>query len=75
MDVFQDKLTDCLLGDLVLAGHVIKIADDVYFSAKSMRAFTDIFTTIMRHCAEADLRLKLGKVRLNIYCADTLGLN
>ena len=36
MDTYQDELTDRLLGDLVLQGHVIKIADNIYFGSESM---------------------------------------
>ena len=33
MDVYQDELTDRLLGDLVLSGKVAKLADNIYFGA------------------------------------------
>ena len=34
MDVFQDKLTDRLFGDLVLKGKICKIADNIYFKQR-----------------------------------------
>ena len=33
MDVYQDELTDRLLGDLVHSGKVAKLADNIYFGA------------------------------------------
>ena len=35
MDSFQDELTDHLFGDLVSAGQVVKIADNVYFGGNT----------------------------------------
>jgi len=31
MDVYKDELTDKVFDDLVLSGHLVKIADNVYF--------------------------------------------
>ena len=45
MDTFQDELTDKLLGDLVLANKVVKIADNIYFGAPTMEEFTSLFNT------------------------------
>ena len=75
MDVYQDELTDKLLGDLVLSGHVVKIADNVYFGAQSLEEFQKVFVTILSRCKEADLRLKPSKVKLNVQSADILGLH
>ena len=43
MDIFQDELTDRLLGDLVLKGNVVKIADNIYFGSHSFKSFTEVF--------------------------------
>ena len=75
MDVFQDELTDKLFGDLVLSGHVVKLADNVYFGANSLQSFLKIFDTILHRCETADLRLKPSKLKLNIQSADILGLH
>ena len=75
MDVFQDELTDKLLGDLVLTGNAVKIVDNVYFGANSLEDFLKVFATIIARCDTADLKLKPGKLRLNIQEADILGLN
>ena len=47
MDVFQDELTDKLLGDLVLSGNLIKLADNVYFGANTIQDFQQLFETIL----------------------------
>ena len=75
MDVYQDELTDKLLSDLVLSGHVIKLADNVYFGANSLQEFQILFDTILQRCATADLRLKPSKLKINVQSADILGLN
>ena len=75
MDVFQDELTDRLLGDLVLEGNVVKLADNIYFGSHSLEDFQKVFSTILSRCETADLRLKPSKLRLNIQQADILGLN
>ena len=75
MDVFQDELTDRVFGDLVVGGHVVKIADNVYFGGNTFSEFLTIFQTIIQRCDTADLRLKPSKVRLNIQSADILGLH
>ena len=66
MDIFQDELTDRLLGDLVLKGNVVKIAEKIYFGSHSFKNFTEIFATILGRCDTANLRLKLSKLKLNI---------
>ena len=66
MDIFQDELTDRLLGDLVLKGNVVKIAENIYFGSHSFKNFTEIFATILGRCDTANLRLKLSKLKLNI---------
>ena len=75
MDVFQDELTDKLVGDLVLSGHVIKLADNVYFGANTIQDFQQLFETILHRCEAADLRLKASKLKLNVQSADILGLH
>ena len=75
MDVFQDELTDKLLGDLVLSGNLIKLADNVYFGANSIQEFHQLFETILHRCEAADLRLKPSKLKLNVQSADVLGLH
>ena len=75
MDVFRHELTDSLLGDLVLKGNVVQIADNIYFGVKSLQDFSSVFTTVLSRCYTADLRLKPAKLRFNIQQADILGLN
>ena len=75
MDTFQDELTDRVLGDLVLANKVVKIADNIYFGSDNMKDFVDLFDLILGRCAAAELRLKPSKVKLNVKSADILGLN
>ena len=75
MDMYQDELTDKLLGDLVLSGHVVKLADNVYFGADSLQHFQQLFETIFHRCKAADLRLKPTKLKLNVQSADVLGLH
>ena len=75
MDVFQDELTDKLLGDLVLSGNLIKLADNVYFGANSIQDFQQLFETILHRCEAADLRLKPSKLKLIVQSADILGLH
>ena len=75
MDVFQDELTDKVLGDLVLSGNVVKLADNIYFGSNSLQDFVKVFSTILGRCEAANLRLKPGKLKLNIQQADILGLN
>ena len=75
MDVYQDELTDRLLGDLVLAGHVVKLADNIYFGARDLPSFAKLFSTILSRIQDADLRIKPSKLRLNIQSADILGLH
>ena len=55
MDMYQDKLTDKVIEDLVLAGHVVKLADNVYFGANSFSEFIEVFCTILEQCDIADL--------------------
>ena len=75
MDVFQDELTDKIFGDLVLSGHIVKLADNVYFGANSLQQFQELFETILSRCEEANLRLKPSKLTLNVQSADILGLH
>ena len=75
MDSFQDELTDRLLGDLVLAGQVVKIADNIYFGGNTEEEFYTVFTTILERCHNANLRIKPSKMKLNIRSADILGLH
>ena len=75
MDAVTDELTDKLLGDLVLEGKVVKLADNVYFGAESIHELHAIFHEIMKRCSLADLRIKPSKIHINIANADILGLH
>ena len=75
MDAITDELTDKLLGDLVLAGKVVKLADNVYFGAETISGLHEIFHEIMSRCSKATLRIKPSKIHLNIANADILGLH
>ena len=48
MDVYQDKLTDRLFGDLVQAGKLVKIADNIHFSGETIPDFHNTQTTSTR---------------------------
>ena len=75
MDVWQDELTDRLFGDLVLAGRLVKLTDNIYFGGQTIEEMHHTFDEILRRCSEADLRIKPSKVKLNIVSADILGLH
>ena len=75
MDVYQDELTDKVFGDLALSGHLVKIADNVYFGADSLANFVKLFQTILHRIETADLRIKPSKLKLNVQSADILGLH
>ena len=75
MDVFQDELTDALFGDLVLAGKVCKIADNIYFGGDTLDEMLSVFEELVKRCHKANLRFKIKKIRLNIKSADILGLH
>ena len=75
MDAITDELTDKLLGDLVLDGKVVKLADNVYFGAETIEGLHEIFHEIMKRCTKATLRMKPSKIHLNIANADILGLH
>ena len=75
MDAVTDELTDKLLGDLVLEGKVVKLADNVYFGAETIQELHSIFHEIMKRCDLANLRIKPAKIHLNIANADILGLH
>ena len=75
MDSVTDELTDKLLGDLVLERKVIKIADNVYFGGENIESMYETFHEIMKRCANANLRIKPSKIKLNIANADILGLH
>ena len=66
MDSIQEELTDRMLGDLVVAGQVVKIADNIYFGADTLEEMQWIFNEILSRCSKANLRIKPAKVRLNI---------
>ena len=74
MDVFQDELTDTVFGDLVLAGKVCKIANNIYFGGDTVDEMLAIFKQLITRCHKADLRIKPPKIKLNIKAADILGL-
>ena len=75
MDAITDELTDRLLGDMILEGKVVKLADNVYFGGESVQQLHQTFHEIMRRCALADLRIKPSKIHMNIGAADILGLH
>ena len=75
MDAVTDELTDKLLGDLVLEGKVVKLADNVYFGAETIQELHTIFHEIMKRCELSNLRIKPAKICLNIASADILGLH
>ena len=75
MDTFQDELTDRMFGDLVLAGNVVKIADNLYFGGNTEEEFIKVFQMIISRCKEGNLRLKPKKIKLNVQSADILGLH
>ena len=75
MDMFQDELTDRMFGDLVLAGSVVKIADNLYFGADTEEEFIEVFQTVISRCKVGNLRLKPRKIKLNVHSADILGLH
>ena len=75
MDAVTDELTDKLLGDLVLDGKVVKLADNVYFGAETIQELHQIFHEIIKRCNLANLRIKPAKIHLNIANADILGLH
>ena len=75
MDVFQDELTDTIFGDLVLAGKLCKIADNIYFGGDTLEEMLEVFTEVVIRCAKANLRVKPSKVILNIKSKDVLGLH
>lgn len=75
MDVFQDELTDTLFGDLVLAGKLCKIADNVYFEGDTIDDMFCVFLEIVIRCHKANLRIKPLNVKLKIKAAYILGLH
>ena len=75
MDAITDELTDKLLGDLVLEGKVVKLADNVYFGGETIQKLHDVFHEIMKRCQLSNLRIKPKKIHLNIANADILGLH
>ena len=75
MDVYQDEITDKLLGDLVLSGNLVKMADNIYFGADSMQNFVDLFKLILTRIATANLRIKASKLKLKVQSAYILGLH
>ena len=75
MDVFQDELTDKIFGDLVLSGHLVKMADNIYFGSDTLPNFVKLFKNILERIDSANLRIKASKMKLNIQSADILGLH
>ena len=75
MDTFQDELTDRIFGDLILAGKVAKIADNLYFGGNTVIDLHNVFAEIAKRCATANLRVKPSKVNINLKSADVLGLH
>ena len=74
MDVFQGYLTIKIFDDLVLGGHLVNMADNIYFGADTMLNFIKLFKTILGRISLLDLRIKPHKLKLNIQSADILGL-
>ena len=74
MDVFQDELTDHLFGDLMMAGKLCKIADNVYFGGDNLADLASIFKEVMSRIDQSDLCAKPSKIKIHINTADILGL-
>ena len=66
MDTFQDELTDQMFSDLVLAGNVVKIADNLNFWGNTEEEFIKVFQMIISQCKEGNLRLKHKTIKLNV---------
>ena len=75
MDAIQEELTDRVFGDLVLAGKLVKQADNLYFGGETQEEFLNVFQEILRRCQLSDLKLKASKINLNITHTDILGLH
>ena len=74
MDVFQDELTDCLFGDLVLSGKLCKIADNIYFGGDTVSDLSSIFLEIIKREHISNLHIKPNKIKIHIKSTDILGL-
>lgn len=70
----MDELTDCILGALVAAGHVMKIANNIFFGGPSMDDAVDIFRIILNRLNVVSIRMKPKKIQFNIRSADILGM-
>ena len=75
MDAIQEELTDKVFGDMVLAGNVVKLTDNLYFGGETLDEFLNTFHEILYPCSLSDLRLKPSKINLHIVHADILGLH
>ena len=75
MDTWQSLLTDKLFGDLVLAGKVVTIADNMYFGGGSITELQQTFEDIIARCDKANLRIKPEKIKINVRSAEILGLH
>ena len=75
MDFWQDELTDRVVGDLIEANSLIKIADNIYFGGNDVSDLHTTFEEIIKRIAHSDLRAKPSKIKLNIVAADILGLH
>ena len=66
---------DRLFGDLVLAGKMCKIADNLYFGGDTVADMLSVFQEIISRCDTAQCRINPPKVTLNLKAADILGLH
>ena len=74
MDTYLEELTDRLFGDLMLEGHLIKKADNLYVGHATQEGHHKVFKEVLKRCYEADLRMKPEKVAINVVSADILGM-
>ena len=73
-DQYLEELTDRLFGDLMLEGHLIKKSDNIYIGHNTQEGHHRIFHEVLKRCHKANLKMKPGKVEVNVVSADILGL-
>ena len=64
-----------MFSDLVLAGNMVKIANNLYFGGDTEEEFVKVFQIVLSCCEVGNLRLKPKKIKLNIQSADILRLH
>ena len=74
MVVFQDKLSDHLFGDLVLAGKLCKIVDNIYFRGDTVPDLSSIFEEFVERVHISNLQIKPSKIKIHIKSTNILGL-